>query len=95
MKTLTNLITELIAYEPDENAKLEMLTSISITTQNDNVWEASESVRDELFTGSSISKEDILASLQKPSSTESEVEGAVNENYGTNGEGTNAYGLFV
>jgi hypothetical protein len=41
-------VRNLVAYEPTLEDKLDMLTSISITTQNDDVWEASEEVRNEL-----------------------------------------------
>ena len=48
LRVLKNRIKELIAYEPNLDAKLNMLTEIALTTQNDEVWEQTEEIRSEI-----------------------------------------------
>lgn len=49
-QSVGNAIKELIAYEPDLNAKLDMLTSIATTTQNDEIWHETEVIRESICT---------------------------------------------
>jgi hypothetical protein len=86
MKTIKTIIEELIAHEPNTNAKLEMLTEIGLTTQNDDVWNASEEVRNELCSCEE-EKGQVHDRLQQPRFEASFEPGAAYEDLGTNGSG--------
>lgn len=70
---MKNVIQELIAYEPNLDAKLDLLTAIGTTTANTEVWNATEEVRNELCTDLAITKEQILNSLPGQDSKASEL----------------------
>lgn len=83
---MKNVIMELIAYEPNLLAKLEMLTAIGLQTQNDEVWNTSEEIRNELCP----CEEDegkVRDSLPQPRFEASFVPGPGDENYGADGAG--------
>jgi uncharacterized coiled-coil DUF342 family protein len=87
---LKEQIKGILNYENDLNAKLDMLTSISTTTTNDDVWNASEEVRDELCKGTGITTEEIRNSLQGKNVTTSIEQGPSDEDSESNG-----FGLFT
>lgn len=86
MKSIENVIKELIAYEPNLDAKLNLLTEIGLTTQNDDVWNGCEEIRNELCSCEE-EKREVHAPLQKESSETGIQSSTTSSDYGTDGAG--------
>jgi primase-polymerase (primpol)-like protein len=56
MNHLNYLIKQIISYEPSTDDKLSMLTEIGLMTKNDQIFKATEEVRDELASSEKIQK---------------------------------------
>lgn len=54
--SLVEIITKLIEHESSIEAKLDLLTDISIGCTNDEIFKAAESVRNELNCGEKVEK---------------------------------------
>lgn len=88
-ESMKTTIMELISYEPNLTAKLEMLTEIGLTTQNDDVWDTTEEIRNELCQCEEEKKQ-IRNSLPEQSFEASFEPGAATPHIGENG-----FGLFT
>ena len=54
MSHLSFILKQLISYEKSEEAKLNMLTSIGLDTTNQQTFDATEEVRDWLFSNKQV-----------------------------------------